>query len=200
MLLNERDLNFLLYELLDTQALLKRERYAEHDRAVFDATLNTARQVATEFFAPHNHKGDSQEPSFDGERITLIEETQHAWNAFAQAGFLAAHHDFEDGGLQLPEVLLRACMAYFNAANIATTGYPFLSIGAANLIKSFASVELQERFLPAMFEGRFSGTMALTEPGQGSALGTCAHVRSRRPMAPIGSSARRCLSLVAIMS
>ncbi|QJI40154.1 acyl-CoA dehydrogenase [Pseudomonas sp. ADAK2] len=184
MLLNERDLNFLLYELLDTQALLKRERYAEHDRAVFDATLNTARQVATEFFAPHNHKGDSQEPSFDGERITLIEETQHAWNAFAQAGFLAAHHDFEDGGLQLPEVLLRACMAYFNAANIATTGYPFLSIGAANLIKSFASVELQERFLPAMFEGRFSGTMALTEPGQGSALGD---LRTRAQPAPDGT-------------
>ncbi|AVD89968.1 acyl-CoA dehydrogenase [Pseudomonas sp. SWI44] len=171
MLLNERDLSFLLYEFLDTQALLERERYAEHDRSVFDATLATARQVAAEFFAPHNHKADQHEPTFDGERVTLIPETRHAWDAFADAGFLAAHHDFADGGLQLPEVLLRACMAYFNAANIATTGYPFLSIGAANLIKSFAAPEVQQRFLPAMFAGRFSGTMALTEPGQGSALG-----------------------------
>lgn len=171
MLLNERDLQFLLYEFLDTQALLERERYAEQDRAVFDATLTTARQVAAEFFAPHNHKGDHNEPTFDGERVSLIPETKGAWEAFANSGFLAAHHDFADGGLQLPEVLLRACMAYFNAANIATTGYPFLSIGAANLIKSFASSELQQRFLPAMFAGRFSGTMALTEPAQGSALG-----------------------------
>ncbi|WP_047604791.1 acyl-CoA dehydrogenase [Pseudomonas putida] len=184
MLLNERDLQFLLYEFLDTQALLGRERYAEHDRSVFDATLATARQVAAEFFAPHNHKADHNEPTFDGERVSLIPETERAWAAFADAGFLSAHHDFADGGLQLPEVLLRACMAYFNAANIATTGYPFLSIGAANLIKSFASRELQQRFLPAMFAGRFSGTMALTEPGQGSALGD---LRTRAVPADDGS-------------
>ncbi|MCW2271780.1 acyl-CoA dehydrogenase [Pseudomonas sp. JUb96] len=170
-LLNERELSFQLYELLDTEALLQRPRYAEHDRAVFDATLETARGIAAEYFAPHNQKGDTQEPTFDGEKITLIPETKVAWDAFAQAGFLAAHHDADDGGLQLPEVILRASMAYFNAANIATVAYSFLTIGAANLVKSFASDTLRERFLPAMLDGRFSGTMALTEPGQGSALG-----------------------------
>ncbi len=180
LLLNERELSFQLYELLDTQALLQRPRYAEHDRAVFDATLATARQLAADFFAPHNHKGDANEPTFDGERVTLIPETKAAWDAFAQAGFLAAHHDYADGGLQLPEVLLRACMAYFNAANIASVAYPFLSIGATNLVKSFASAELQERFLAPMLEGRFSGTMALTEAGQGSALGDLR--TSARPM------------------
>ncbi|MFJ4373247.1 acyl-CoA dehydrogenase [Pseudomonas japonica] len=171
LLLSERELRFQLYEVLDSEALLQRPRYAEHDREVFDATLNTAREIAAQYFAPHNQKGDANEPTFDGQRVTLIPETQVAWNAFAEAGFLAAHHDFSDGGLQLPEVLLRACMAYFNAANIATTAYPFLSIGAANLIKSFAAAELRARFLPPMLAGRFSGTMALTEPGQGSALG-----------------------------
>ena len=180
LLLNERELSFQLYELLDTQALLQRPRYAEHDRAVFDATLDTARQLAADYFAPHNHKGDANEPTFDGERVKLIPETKAAWDAFAQAGFLAAHHDHADGGLQLPEVLLRACMAYFNAANIATVAYPFLSIGATNLVKSFASAKLRERFLAPMLEGRFSGTMALTEAGQGSALGDLR--TSARPM------------------
>ncbi|OQR32914.1 acyl-CoA dehydrogenase [Pseudomonas sp. T] len=170
-LLNERDLDFLLYELLDTQALTQRPRYAEHDRQVFAGALATARAIATERFAPHYQKADAHEPTFDGEHVRLIEETRDAWNAFADAGFLAAHHDAEDGGLQLPEVVLRACMAYFNAANVATTAYSFLTIGAANLVKSFASRELRERFLPAMLDGRCSGTMALTEPGQGSALG-----------------------------
>lgn len=180
LLLNERELSFQLYELLNIEALLKRPRYVEHDRAVFDATLDTARQIAADYFAPHNHKGDANEPTFDGERVELIPETKAAWDAFAQAGFLAAHHDYADGGLQLPEVLLRACMAYFNAANIATVAYPFLSIGAANLVKSFASAELRERFLAPMLEGRFSGTMALTEAGQGSALGDLR--TSARPM------------------
>ncbi|MEH6579137.1 MAG: acyl-CoA dehydrogenase [Amphritea sp.] len=169
-LLNEQDIEFQLYEVLDTEALIQRPQYFEHNREVFDATLETARKVAEKYFAPMNQKGDANEPSFDGEKVHLIPETKQAWDAFAEAGFLAAHHSFEDGGMQLPEVVLRSCMAYFSAANIATTGYPFLSIGAANLIKSFASETLQNQFLPPMMEGRFSGTMALTEPGQGSAL------------------------------
>ncbi|WP_371234488.1 acyl-CoA dehydrogenase [Pseudomonas sp. QE6] len=170
-LLNERELSFQLYEMLDTEALLQRPRYAEHDRAVFDATLDTARGIAAEYLAPHNHKGDANEPTFDGEKVTLIPETKAAWDALAEAGFHAAHHDAEDGGLQLPEVVLRACMAYFNAANIASAGYSFLTIGAANLVRSFACDALRQRFLPPMLDGRYSGTMALTEPGQGSALG-----------------------------
>lgn len=169
-LLNERDLAFQLYEVLDCEALLQRPRYSEHNREIFDSTLETARKIAQKHFANHNQKGDANEPTFDGEKVHLIPETKEAWQAFAEAGFLAAHHDFEVGGMQLPEVVLRACMAYFNAANIATTGYSFLSIGVANLIKSFASQSLQETYLPPMLEGRFSGTMALTEPGQGSAL------------------------------
>lgn len=170
-LLNDRDLEFQLYEVLDTESLLQRPRYAEHDRAIFDATLNTARDIAAEYFAPHNQKGDANEPTFDGKKVTLIPETQPAWNAFAEAGFLASHHDFDDGGSQLPEVVLRASMAYFNAANVSSTAYSFLTIGAANLLKSFGSDELKDKYLPAMLDGRYSGTMALTEPGQGSALG-----------------------------
>lgn len=170
-LLSERDLRFQLYEVLDTEALTRRSRYVDHDRNVFDSTLDTARRLAAEYFAPHYQKGDSQEPTFDGQRVRLISETKAAWDAFAEAGFLSAHHDYEEGGLQLPEVILRSCMAYFTAANASTAGYPFLTIAAANLVRSFASLELRQRFLPPMLDGRFSGTMALTEPGQGSALG-----------------------------
>ena len=169
-LLNDRDIRFLLHEFLDTGALLSRPRYREHSREVFDATLETARKVATTYFANHNAKGDANEPTFDGERIHLIPETKAAWDAFAAAGFLAAHYDFEDGGMQMPETVLRTVMAYMHAANVATTGYPFLALGAANLIHAFGSTEQKARFLPPMREGRFAGTMAMTEPGQGSAL------------------------------
>lgn len=170
-MLNDRDIDFQLYEVLDTEKLLQRERYEEHSREIFNASLSTAKSVAEKYFAPHNAEGDANEPTFDGERVQMIPETKIAWNAFAEAGFLAAHHDFEDGGMQLPEVILRVSMAYFNAANLASTGYSILTIGAANLIKTFASEELQTKYLPPMLDGRFAGTMAMTEPGQGSALG-----------------------------
>ena len=170
-LLNERDLEFLLYEFLDTEALLARPRYAGHSREVFDATLATARRIAEERFAPHLARGDANEPGFDGRAVTLIPETKLAWDAFAEAGFLNAHWDHDEGGLQLPLAVHTAAVTWFNAANVATTSYSWLTVGAANLLRTFGTADLKARFLAPMGDGRFAGTMALTEPEQGSALG-----------------------------
>jgi len=169
-LLNERDIEFLLYEFLNTEGLLERERYHEHSRETFNATIQTAKVIAEKYFANHNAKGDANEPHFDGEKVHLIPETKAAWDAFADAGFLCAHDDFEEGGMQLPEIILRVAMSYINAANVASAGYCFLTIGAANLIRSFGSESQKQRYLAPMKDGRFAGTMALTEPAQGSAL------------------------------
>ena len=170
-ILSERDLAFHLYELLDTEALLRRERYADLSREVFDATLDTARRIAEQRFAPHLARGDAHEPTFDGTAVTLIPETKLAWDAFAEAGFLNAHWDADEGGLQLPGVVHAAAVTWFNAANVATTAYSWLTVGAANLLRTFGTAELKARFLAPMGDGRFAGTMALTEPAQGSALG-----------------------------
>ncbi|WP_226647914.1 acyl-CoA dehydrogenase [Microbulbifer variabilis] len=169
-LLNERNTEFYLYEFLNTEELLQRPRYKEHSREIFDATLKTARIIAEKFFANHNAKGDANEPSFDGEKIQMVAETKQSWDAFAEAGFLAGHCDFEEGGLQLPKTIMRTALGYISAANIASACYPFLTIAAANLLRSFASDRLKAQFLPQMLDGRFAGTMALTEPDQGSAL------------------------------
>ena len=183
-LLNERDIEFLLYEFLETEKLLQRPRYREHSLEIFRATLQTAHTIAQKYFANHYAKGDANEPTFDGDQVHLIEETKQAWDAFAEAGFLAAHYDFDEGGMQLPEVILRASLAYVSAANVASAGYPFLTLGAANLVHSFASDELRAQFLPPMMDGRFAGTMALTEPDQGSAL---ADIRTTAELAADGS-------------
>jgi butyryl-CoA dehydrogenase len=62
-------------------------------------------------------------------------------------------------------------MAYMNAANVSTAAYPFITIGVINLIRAFGSAEQKARYLPLLMSGRANGTMALTEPAQGSALG-----------------------------
>ncbi|MFT3819550.1 MAG: acyl-CoA dehydrogenase [Rubrivivax sp.] len=169
--ISERELEFLLYEFLDTQAVLARPRYAEHSREVFDATLETARQLAEDLLAPHLREGDEDEPKFVAGQAKLIASAQAAWKAIADAGFLSAHWDQEEGGLQLPEVVLRAAMSAFYAANVAMASYPMLTIAAANLLRSFGSAALKDRYLAAMGDGRCAGTMAMTEPSQGSALG-----------------------------
>jgi len=168
--ISERELAFLLYEFLDTESLLARERYAEHSREIFDATLEAARQIAEDLLAPHLREGDEDEPRFENDRVRVLPAVHTAWRAIADAGFLNAHWNEDEGGLQLPEVLLRAAMSAFYTANVATASYPMLTIGAANLLRAFGSPELKARYLAPMGDGRFAGTMALTEPSQGSAL------------------------------
>jgi len=170
-LVSERELGFLLNEFLDTPGLAKRARYAEHGRDVFDAILAAARRLALKAFAPHNAKADQCQPEFRDGTAKVMPETAAAWQAFADAGFLTAHWDSEEGGSQLPEVVLRAAMALFFGANTATTGYSFLTIGAANLLRAFGTPRQKALYLAQMGSGECSGTMCLTEPDQGSALG-----------------------------
>lgn len=169
-LLSSRNLAFELYEVLDAEALTRRERFAEHSRETFDAAITTARTIAEKYFAPHNRKNDEHEPRYENGEAVLISEVKPAVDAFLEAGFLNAARDFEAGGMQLPTLLSQACFAHFQSANAATTSYPFLTMGAANLIESFGSDEQKSRFLQPMIEGRFFGTMALTEPHAGSSL------------------------------
>lgn len=105
-------------------------------------------------------------------------------DAFLAAGFLNASRDFEAGGMQLPTLLSQACFAHFQAANVGTTAYSFLTMGAANLIESFGNDEQKQRFLQPMIEGRFFGTMALTEPHAGSSL---SDIRTRAEPAEDGT-------------
>ena len=183
-LLSSRNLAFELYEVLDAEALIRRERFAEHSRETFDAAIGTARTIAEKYFAPHNRKADENEPRYENGTAVLIPEVKPAVDAFLEAGFLNAARDFEAGGMQLPTLLSQACFAHFQAANAGTTAYPFLTMGAANLIESFGSDEQKQRFLQPMIEGRFFGTMALTEPHAGSSL---SDIRTRAEPAADGS-------------
>lgn len=170
LLINRDDLDFLLEDVVGSAALLERERYADHSRETFSAAIDTALKLATQYFAPHNRKSDENEPRFDGEKVTTLPEIKEAVHAFAQAGFLAATHDYDLGGMQLPVTISQACLALFRAANVGTSAYCFLTAANANLIRAFGSEEQKRRYLPALLEGRWLGTMALTEPNAGSSV------------------------------
>jgi alkylation response protein AidB-like acyl-CoA dehydrogenase len=170
LLLSRRDLDFLLHDWLHVEALTGRERFAEHSRETFDAVLDLSERVAAAHFAPHNRAADLDEPRFDGERVHMIPEVAEALKVFAGTGIIGAAMDAEVGGMQLPQTVAQACFLWFQAANIATSAYPFLSIAAANLLQAHGSPEQVESYVPPMVEGRYFGTMCLSEPQAGSSL------------------------------
>ncbi|MGY1750238.1 acyl-CoA dehydrogenase [Modestobacter sp. SYSU DS0511] len=169
-ILSARDLEFLLHEWLQVEVLTKRPRYAEHSRETFDAVLELAAEIATDHFVPHNRAADEHEPHVVDGRVQLIPEVAAALRVFADAGMTAAALPEELGGLQLPAVVNQAVHAWFQAANIGTSAYPFLTMANANLLVAHGTPEQVRTFVPPMAEGRWFGTMALSEPQAGSSL------------------------------
>ncbi|MBJ7308778.1 acyl-CoA dehydrogenase [Rugamonas sp. CCM 8940] len=173
-LLSRRDIEFMLYEWLDAAALSRRPRFQEHNRETFDAAIDTAEQIATDLFAPHNKTSDQQEPHAvpDGNclRVQIIPEVKTALDAFCAAGLMAAGQDFERDGMQLPTVVEKVLSAYFTSANVSTAAYLFLTISSANTLLKCGTPEQVRRFVEPMFAGKFFGTMCLSEPQAGSSL------------------------------
>jgi alkylation response protein AidB-like acyl-CoA dehydrogenase len=170
LLLSRRDLQFLLHEWLDLDSLTERPRFAGQSRADYDEVLDLAERLADDKFAPHNREADNSEPRIEDGRVVLIPQVGEALSAFAEAGLLGTSSDASAGGMQLPTTLSSAASAWFQAANTGTTGYAFLTTAAANMLIANASHEQIEQWAVPMLEGRYFGTMCLTEPQAGSSL------------------------------
>jgi alkylation response protein AidB-like acyl-CoA dehydrogenase len=183
-ILSRADIAFLLYDWLNVQKLTQRSEFADHSRETFDAALELCERLATERFANHSRKADLEEAHLEGGVVQMIPEVAQALTAFGKAGLMGAAHNYEVGGMQLPTVVERAGFAWFLAANMATASIPLLTIGAANLLLAYGSREMLELYVRPMLQGRFYGTMCLSEPQSGSSL---ADIRTRAVPEPDGS-------------
>nr|ADI16395.1 acyl-CoA dehydrogenases [uncultured bacterium HF130_12L15] len=168
--IDRADLSFQLHDVIGTERLRSMPRYADYDRETIDGVLDTAERIAIEHFLPHAALLDRNEPKFVDGKVEMDSAVGAALAVYREAGFFGAGFDHEWGGAQMPESVRVATAFMFSAANVSTSGYPFLTIGAANLIATFGTDEQKERFLRPMVEGRFFGTMCLSEPQAGSSL------------------------------
>ena len=162
-------LDFLLYDWLQAQGLNQRERFADHSRETFDAVLDTCERIAREKFAPFNRTVDAQEPRFDGDKVILPQCTYDAARAYAGSGMLSASQDYEDGGMQLPCAVETAANSFFSMASVSI-GSNLLTKGNAGLLMVHGTDMQKAVFARNEFNGRFSGTMCLSEPQAGSSL------------------------------
>jgi alkylation response protein AidB-like acyl-CoA dehydrogenase len=183
-IMSRRDLDFLLYDWLAIDQLVDRQRYTGHSRSTFDAALDLGAAIATELFAPANRVADLAEPTVEADgRVRLPEETEKAVDAYLRSGLQAAIFDEAVGGMQLPTTVHSATSIWFQAANPGAFAYPLLAIANANLLVTHGSPDQVERFARPIVEGRWLGTMCLSEPEAGSSL---ADIRTRGERQPDG--------------
>lgn len=181
---NRRDLDFLLFECLDIETLFDTPRYEGLDRAMVEGMFDMAQAIAEEKYLPCAAAIDANEPEFLTGKVEIMPEVGEALRAYAEAGLFAAGIDRKLGGLQLPYVVTMGINGMFTAANLGVANYSFLTIANANLLATFGSDEQKQCFLAPMLEGRWFGTMCLSEPQAGSSL---SDVRTRAKMRDDGT-------------
>lgn len=170
-IVSRRDIEFFLYEMFDIESLTTRERYQDHDRESFDAAIDIAQAVAEKYYLPIQSKVDRNEPTFDGKNVHIIPEIKEGLDAVIEAGLTAPTTDYEMGGMQLPQIAASGAFAYLSAAASTSLGYLSLTGANCNLIEAYGTPEQIQKWVIPQREGRFFGTMAMTEPGAGSGLG-----------------------------
>ena len=184
MIVNRRDLDFVLYETLGLDEILESDRYADYDRESLDAIMDLCQTIAEDQFLPCAAKLDANEPKFVDGKVETISELKEAIAAYQEAGLCASAYDSDVGGMQLPWMMDQALNGMFVCANNPAHIYLFLTQGVANMLNACGSDELKRKYLPDLVEGNWFGTMCLSEPQAGSSL---ADIRTKADLNADGS-------------
>ncbi|TDK26318.1 acyl-CoA dehydrogenase [Luteimonas aestuarii] len=164
------EIRFLLYDVAGADRFFQVPRYAHLDRETVDGVLDSAAAIAERYFVPHYRVSDACEPEVVEGRVALPPEVAQACRAYVDAGFMSVQQGLDEGGMQLPWSAAMGVAALFQASNISTQAFLTLTSAAGNLLAAHGSDEQKRRYLKPMREGRFFGTMALSEPQAGSSL------------------------------
>jgi alkylation response protein AidB-like acyl-CoA dehydrogenase len=172
-LVDSRDVKFVLFEMLEADALTRYDAFSDFDRDTFEASIELAERIAISLVYPANVEGDRDGAQYNPEtkEVKLPESYKAAMSAYTEAGFMGLSNDPNWGGMGMPDVIFKACTEYFTAACLAFSTYCTLALGAANLVKNFATEDQKELYLEKMLSGEWGGTMCLTEADAGSDVG-----------------------------
>jgi alkylation response protein AidB-like acyl-CoA dehydrogenase len=168
------DQRFALFDVLGAEAVLTKLQGGDgHTRDLLDAVLEEAGRLSEAVLAPFNASGDEEGCHFDKatHTVTTPKGFKEAFKAFAEGGWTGLTQPEHFGGQALPAVMGTATTEIFQSGNLSWSLYPLLSEGACHAMEIHGTKEQQDTYLKPIVEGRWTGTMCLTEPQAGSDLG-----------------------------
>ncbi|PTU75670.1 acyl-CoA dehydrogenase C-terminal domain-containing protein [Pseudomonas mangrovi] len=169
-----RDMRFVFDEVLDAYATLQTlPAQREFGDDLGGAILEEAAKLAENVLAPVNAIGDRQGCQYDPQNhsVKTPEGFRAAYRQFADGGWTALACPTEFGGQGLPHVLNMMVEEMTCSANLSLGMYPGLTHGAINALVAHGTPEQQQKYLPRLISGEWTGTMCLTEPQCGTDLG-----------------------------
>ena len=181
LLVNTRDQHFLLFEQFGVEKLFETETFKDFSKDDVLMMMNEAEKMALNVILPTYEVGDKEGCTFKDGKVTVPKCYHDAFKKYCEAGWLAQIEPIDVGGQGVPVVMATANLEYCYAANFAFLMYPGLTHGAATLIQHHGTEEQKNKYMLKMYEGRWGGTMCLTEPGAGSDVGALKTTAKRLP-------------------
>lgn len=167
-----RDIRFLTNEVFNYPEHYKTLKSGENaDPETVDMMLDSFADYCSNVLMPLYQSGDDEGCHFDKGVVTTPKGFKEAYDMFVEAGYQAIPFPEEFGGLNMPMSVNLIKSEMMGTANWAFAMYPGLSVGCMNTIMQYGTPEQKATYMPALVEGRWSGTMCLTEPQCGTDLG-----------------------------
>ncbi|GAB1407007.1 acyl-CoA dehydrogenase C-terminal domain-containing protein [Thermomonas brevis] len=167
------DLRFALYDVLGAEALFRQLGFEDANRELVDAVLDEAARFTETVLAPLNKIGDEVGCKYDKATgdVTPPPGFKDAFDKFVEGGWTGLTNSPDHGGQGMPAILGGVLTEMVDSANLAWGNFPMLSHGAVKALEVYGEPWQQEVFLRPLVEGRWTGTMCLTEPHCGTDLG-----------------------------
>ena len=181
LLVNVRDQHFLLFEQFGIEKLFATETFKDFSKDDVLMMMNEAEKMALNVILPTYEVGDKEGCTFKDGKVAVPKCYHDAFKKYCEAGWLAQIEPIDVGGQGVPVLMATANLEYCYAANFAFLMYPGLTHGAASLIQHHGTEEQKNKYMYKMYEGRWGGTMCLTEPGAGSDVGALKTTAKRLP-------------------
>jgi alkylation response protein AidB-like acyl-CoA dehydrogenase len=170
-IVNRRDIDFILKEQIGYDKLLSLPALKDFTGEMFDMIIDQALKIAQQDIAPLNASGDREGAKFDGKNVTTPKGYKELYAKYAENGFIGLDVPTTYGGQGVPMMVTMPVAEFITGASVSFSMYPGLTRGAAHLIEVFGSDELKNTYVAKMYSGQWGGTMCLTEPQAGSAVG-----------------------------
>ena len=182
------DIRFVLFDLLGSEALLQRLGRDGASREILDAVLEEGARFTGNVLAPLNRVGDQHGCTLDPDTgaVTTPPGFRDAYMQFVEGGWSGLASPAKYGGQELPHLVDVPFKEMIDAANLAWGNFPLLSHGAVSALLKHGEEWQRQAFLVPLVEGRWTGTMCLTEPQCGTDLGL---IRTRAEPQADGSHA-----------
>ncbi len=165
------DMMFLFEKLRDNKNYNELEKYKEVSPELVKDILEEAAKINQNLILPLAKAGDENPAILENGVVRTPPGYKEAYQKYIEDGWTSLSCDPKYGGQGMPRTVSAFFDEMISSASLAFKLYSELTLGAYNCIHHHATDEIKNKYLPKMVEGKWSGTMCLTEPVCGTDLG-----------------------------